>query len=170
MRVGWGGGGVGRPAGKKGYIFPLAPGGGTGHSPIWGAQRTRPARRSATPVEGASLWKWGLPHHQTAGGWVSDQPQKIGLSLVKWFFAHLLVLAVENLGFRLQCSTDFFLVFFLAEELLMVDRYENFDWCILFETSKQHKYTVVTEAQKHTVISDCDAKSRSLGPTLSIVR
>jgi len=34
--------------------------------------------------------------------------------------------------FRLQCSTNFFLVFFLAEELLMVDRYENFDWCILY--------------------------------------
>ena len=31
---------------------------------------------------------------------------------------------------------QYFLVFFLAEELLMVDRYENFDWCILFETSK----------------------------------
>jgi len=30
------------------------------------------------------------PPPDQVGGWVSDQPQKIGLSLVKWFFAHLL--------------------------------------------------------------------------------
>ena len=44
----WGGGvGFGRPAGKKGAHFLPRPRGGTGHSPIWGAQRTRPARHPA---------------------------------------------------------------------------------------------------------------------------
>ena len=32
----------------------------------------------------------------------------------------------NKICFRLQCSTNFFLFFFFAEELLMVDRYENF--------------------------------------------
>ena len=37
------------------------------------------------------MWKWGLPHHQTRwGGGYRTNPGKIGLSLVKWFFAHLL--------------------------------------------------------------------------------
>jgi len=44
----------------------------------------------------------------------------------------LVPLWLEVNCFRLRCSTNFFLVFFLAEELLTIDRYENSDWCIFF--------------------------------------
>jgi len=83
---------------KGGTFFP-SPQRGNRPFPHMGRPTDKASSASRPPVEGASIWKWGLPYHQTRwGGGYRTNPGKIGLSLVKCFFAHLLVSTVQFYG------------------------------------------------------------------------
>jgi len=76
VRVGWGGG-FWPPGWKKGVHFSPRPRGGTGHSPIWGAQRTRPARHPAPPWRGPQCGSGDYPTTRPGGGvGIGPTPEK----------------------------------------------------------------------------------------------
>jgi len=79
---------------EKRHPFSRLPQRRDGLFPCIEHQRTTLGRQfgiSIAPREGGSILKWALLHHQTRwGGRNRRISGKMALSLVKWFFAHLL--------------------------------------------------------------------------------
>jgi len=96
---GWGGGvGFGCPAGKRGTYSPR-PRGGTGHSPYGAPNGLGQLGIPPPPWRGPQNGSGDYPTTRPGGGGgYRTNPRKIGPSLVKWFFAHLLCLPLYDIS------------------------------------------------------------------------